>query len=100
MKTDTLHDKLNQKLKEFEVLENIEPSANWNDDFMAKLADSKTKTNNISVSKITTLMLCFVVINICFLITVIHTESKENATSNIRKAGLQNISYELLSNKN
>jgi hypothetical protein len=100
MKTNTLHDKLNQKLNEFEVLGNIEPSVDWNEEFMAKLAHSKTTTNNISASKITTLMLFFAVINICFFVTVINTKSKESDTSNIRKEALQNISYELLSNQN
>lgn len=96
MKEQELNTRVSQTLQEFESMENIQPSAEWNDSLMQKL--SVAKPNSIatfSSSKYAVVMLFVVMANIGFVFTAVMNDSPQAPN---RDKELQTISKELLSN--
>ena len=68
MKKQELENRVSQVLHEFDSLENLQPSTEWNDSLMQKL--SVTKPNSIalySTSKLAILILFVVMANVGFI---------------------------------
>ncbi len=96
MQEQELNNRVSQTLQEFESMENIQPSSEWNDSLMQKL--SVAKPNSIarfSSSKYALLMLLVVIANIGFIFKTTMNESQQTPS---REKELQVISKELLSN--
>ena len=96
MKEQELNNKVSQTLQEFESMENIQPSAEWNNSLMQKL--SVAKPNSIagfSSSKFAVLMLFVVMANIGFVFKTVMNDSQQTPN---RDKELQVISKELLIN--
>lgn len=78
MKEQELNSRVSQTLREFESMENIQPSTEWNDLLMQKL--SVAKPNSIarfSSSKFAVLILFFVMENIGFVFKTVMNDSQQ-----------------------
>jgi hypothetical protein len=96
MKESELSNKIIQRLNEFETLEYLNPSANWNQSLMNKLTSAKLKaTSKISTNKPFIMVLFIVLINIGFILNEVIGDSRQ---AKYRDKELQVISKELLIN--
>lgn len=86
---------ISEKIKVFETLEPIEISAEWNQELMNKLVDSKNKNTVLKTSKLAIATICLIFINVAFTIIVLSGKNNEQAQ---RTEHLQIISNELLIN--
>jgi hypothetical protein len=93
MKTEDI----NKVLQEFETIETISPSENWDLVFQNKL-DSVRLSKSSTITKINGLMIILVFVNICFIWNIIVSDGSEVNTS--RASNLQTISNELLITNN
>ena len=93
MKTEDI----NKILHEFEYIENISPSENWDFVFQNKL-DSVRLSKSSTITKINGLMIILVFVNIGFIWNIIASDSSEVITN--RASNLQTISNELLISNN
>ena len=96
MKKQELENRVSQVLHEFDSLENLQPSTEWNDSLMQKL--SVTKPNSIalySTSKLAILILFVVMANVGFIFKTVMNDSQQIPS---RANELQVISKELLIN--
>ena len=88
---------INTILQEFESIENISPSENWDLVFQNKL-DSARLSKSSTITKINGLMIILVFVNIGFIWNIIASDSSEVITN--RASNLQTISNELLITNN
>jgi hypothetical protein len=93
MKTEDI----NKVLQEFESIQNISPSENWDLVFQNKL-DSVRLSKSSTITKINGLMIILVFVNIGFICNIIASDSSEVITN--RASNLQTISNELLISNN
>ena len=93
MKTEDI----NEILREFESIESITPSENWDLVFQNKL-DSAKLSKSSTILKINVLMIVLVCVNIGFFWSIIANDSATVAVN--RSSSLLVISNELLSNSN
>jgi hypothetical protein len=98
MNESELNSKVFQKIKEFESIEDIFPSSEWNQELMRKLdSSSQFSSKTFPVAKYTFLIIFFILINVGFIITMMN---KNTQSSNDRSQELQEISKEFLINPN
>lgn len=98
MKTQTKDERVLQKLDEFDAIETIHPTAEWNNSLMNKLSSSKrNKRNGNSPVGIAIIVIFIVVINIGFLIKSL-IDNTDNSQQ--RDMDYQVISKELFINSN
>lgn len=96
MKESELNDKLTQKLYEFENIETLQPTSEWNQLLLEKIALSKSTSKARSTrSIITVIVVCFITINFGIFINSIFSNSDKYSS---RKVDLQVISNEFLNN--
>jgi hypothetical protein len=96
MKTQTKDDRVLQKLNEFETIESIQPSSEWNRSLMEKLDTVKPfKSKGYSSVGIAVIVIFVVVINLGFLLKSLMDNTEK---SQQRDADLKVISKELLIN--
>lgn len=88
---------INTILQEFESIENISPSENWDLVFQNKL-DSARLLKSSTITKINGLMLILVFVNIGFIWNIIANDGSKVITN--RASNLQTISNELLISNN
>ena len=96
MKEQELNNRVSQTLEEFESMESIQPTSEWNDSLMQKL--SVAKQNSIagfSLSKYAVVMLFVVIANIGFVFKTVINDSQQTPN---RDKELQVIVKELLIN--
>jgi len=89
MESTNLQNKIIQTLYEFESLENIEPTSDWNQTLMEKIA---SKQSNDTGLKYKVLVLLLVSINITFLLIF-------SGNKSISKPSQQNIDLRAISNE-
>ncbi len=91
-----MNDLVLQKLKEYESLESIKPSAGWNESLMKKLDSARAHSiSSHSFSGLTIAVILAVLINLGFILnSIIHTSNK----SLYKDKEFQVISEELLIN--
>jgi hypothetical protein len=94
MKTNALNEIVFQKLREFDTLESINPSADWDAELNLKI-NSSVKTNY--TAKYNLILVCIVILNFGLLLFSIVNDSK---TATIRTMNLKLISNELLLTSN
>jgi len=94
MKTNALNEIVFQKLREFDTLESINPSADWDAELNLKI-NSSVKTNY--TAKYNLILVCIVILNFSLLLFSIVNDSK---TATIRTMNLKLISNELLLTSN
>ncbi|MFZ4592067.1 MAG: hypothetical protein ACOYN6_13780 [Ignavibacteria bacterium] len=98
MKAQTKDESVMQKLNEYESLENIQPSAEWNNSLMSKLNSAKpNKNKGYSSLGIVVIVTFIVVINLGFLIKSLMDNTEDSQQRNM---DLQVISKELFINSN
>lgn len=98
MKEPEFKNKVSQKLGEFESLENIQPSADWNSSLMSRLDSAKTDSSlTFSAIKFVIIALLIVLINVGFILNALINDPQK---TNQRNSDLQTISKELLINPN
>lgn len=98
MKDPELHKKVLQTLNEFETMENIQQSEEWNKSLMERLATVKADSPSVfSYVKYTIAALLVILINIGFILTAINNDPHQTLQKDIE---LQIISKELLINSN
>ena len=96
MKESAFSDKVMQKLNEFEMMQNIQPSAGWNESLMNKIASAKSgSASNLSSARFAIPVLFIVLINIVFFLNTIITNSQQDS---YKDKELQVISEEFLIN--
>lgn len=96
MKSNTLNEKVLKKLHEFETLENIHPSSDWDTELQLKLQlNSSIKTNFISQYSV--ILVCIVLLNCGLLLFSVFNKPKETIS---RTTNLELISNELLITSN
>ena len=96
MKGSELHNEVLQTLKEFETIDAIEPSFNWDKSLMDRLAVAKPYSSSINSKTTVALVFMFIVlVNLGFILKMAVNNS--NKTSH-RNSDLQVISKELLIN--
>jgi hypothetical protein len=96
MKSKKLNEKVLKKLHEFETLENIHPSSDWDAELYTKLQlNSSIKTNIIS--KYNVIIICIVLLNSGLLLFSLLNEPKQSSK---RTTNLKLISNELLITSN
>ena len=96
MKEQELHNRVAQTLQEFESMENIQPSGEWNDSLMQKLAGAKqNSTTTFYLPKYAVVILFLVMANIGFVFKTVMDDSQQTPG---RDKELQVISKELLIN--
>ncbi|MCX6156995.1 MAG: hypothetical protein NTY74_03335 [Ignavibacteriae bacterium] len=98
MKAQTKDESLMQKLNEYESIESIQPSAEWNNSLMNRLNSAKpNKNKRYSPLGIAVIITFIVVINLGFLIKSLMDNAEDSQQRNM---DLQVISKELLINSN
>ncbi len=99
MKNSLLQNKVNQTIREFDNLENIEPSSVWNQTLMERIA-SKQANNSSEFSgvRFNVLVLFLILLNITFFIRFSNNNNFEQKS--IHNEDLRSISKELLSISN
>ena len=96
MKESALSDKVMQKLNEFEMMANIQPSAGWNESLINKIASAKSDpASNLSSARFAIPVLFIVLVNIVFFLNTIITNSHQDS---YKDKELQVISEEFLIN--
>ena len=96
MQEQKLNNRVSQTLQEFESMENIQPSVEWNDSLMQRLSVAKqNSTTTFNSLKYVVVILFVVMANIGFALKVIRNNSEQTSD---RAKELQLISKELLSN--
>jgi hypothetical protein len=96
MKESALSNKVLQKLKEFETIENLQPSADWTQSLMNKLDSAKPyPTSGFSATKFTVVLLFIILVNIGFILNAMIRDSHQSL---YRDKELLVISNELLIN--
>lgn len=97
MKESEINNSALQLLNEFETQENIQPSDDWNQSLMNKLATAKPHSNiKFSINKFVVITLLIVLINIGFFLNIIIHDPLQNVS---RNKELQIVSKELLINQ-
>ena len=96
MKPNKLNEKVIQKLLEFDTLENINPSTNWDTELNLKLQLNSTVKPNF-ITKYNLILVCVVLLNCSLILYSMLYESKQ--TTN-RTMNLELISNELLITSN
>jgi hypothetical protein len=99
MKESELNNKVEQTLMEFETMGNIQPSADWNQSLMKRVASSKPYSSSIfySVNLAIVTILIIILINLGFILNTIINDSRQSLN---RSNDLEVISKELLINLN
>ncbi len=92
MKPNTLNEKVIEKLQEFESLENIYPSSDWDYELQMKL-QMHASIKTTFISKYNFILVCIVLINCGLIVFSLLNESKPTTT---RTTNLEVISNELL----
>ena len=96
MEQSELHKKAMQTLKEFESLEDIQPSAAWNHSLMKRLESSRVHpASGTPVPKVAWVLLIFILANVGLILSMI---SGSNRQSFDRGKELRAISSEFLIN--
>ena len=96
MKEQELNNRVSQTLQEFESIENIQPSSEWNDLLMQKLSLAKPNSlAKFSSPKFAVLILFVVMANIGFVFKTVMHDTQQTPN---RDKELQVISNELLIN--
>jgi hypothetical protein len=95
MESTKLQNKIIQTLHEFESLENIEPTSDWNQTLMEKIASKQSNTTGL---KYKVLVLLLVFINITFLL--IFSRNKSVSKPSQQNIDLRTIANELLISPN
>ena len=96
MEQPVLHNKAIQALKEFESLEDIQPSAAWNDSLMKRLESSGVHpASGNPVPKVAWVLLVFILANVGLILTLISGSSRQSFD---RGKELHAISSEFLIN--
>lgn len=95
MKQNLLENRINQSIREFENLSNIEPSSVWEQNLMNKISSKQSQSSGVKYAVLIISLICF---NIAFLILFSRNES-ESQTSQ-KGEELRNISNELLISPN
>jgi hypothetical protein len=96
MKESLLGDKILQKLNEFETLENIQPSEDWNQSLMQKIGSASTRPiKGLSAAKFAAAALIILLVNISFILNSVIRDSKQPMPHD---SELQIISKEFLIN--
>jgi hypothetical protein len=96
MKESEIYSQVSQKVREFESLEDIQPSSDWNQSLMARLATSKVHPGPEFPTGKSALALTFIIlINIGVILSMI---SNNNRQSFSRSNDLEAISKEFLIN--
>jgi hypothetical protein len=96
MKESAFSDKVIHKLNEFEMMENIQPSAGWNESLMNKIASAKSGSpSNLPSAGFAIPVLFIVLVNIVLFLNTIITNSYQGS---YKDKELQVISEELLIN--
>lgn len=86
---------INIILQEFDAIENISPSSNWDLVFEQKLQNSKISKSN---TKLNFAMLLLVIVNVGFLWNSLATSIFK--TTNLREESFKTISEQLLNTDN
>ena len=96
MKESAFSVKVMQKLNEFEMMQNIQPSVGWNESLMYKIASAKSgSTSNLPSTGFVIPVLFIVLVNIVLFLNTIITNSHQGS---YKDKELQVISEELLIN--
>jgi hypothetical protein len=96
MKEPELSGKVQQKIDEFEKLELIHPSSDWNNRLMEKVSSvHQYSPTKVSTGAITALVLFLILINVGFILTTLVNNSLKESD---RAKDLQIISCELFVN--
>ena len=96
MENNNVHRKAAKMLHDFETMETILPSAEWNDSLMEKLNKLKPGSSvSSSFKKFNAVLILIGFINLCFVLNVLLTKSPEKQ---LREKELMEISKELLIN--
>ena len=95
MNKSAIDNKVLQKLKEFETIESIEPSADWNQSLLDKIEHVNPSSSGFSSAKYTIVILFIILINIGFFLSTMFNNSQKVIC---RNNDLQVISKELLIN--
>ncbi len=96
MKEQELNNKVSQILNEFESMEGIQPSSDWDASLLKKLNYSKhNKFISSPLINIAAVVVVVVIINAGFLVNLLSKPTNESIT---RKDELQIVSKELLIN--
>ena len=91
-----LHNRVTQTLLEFESMENIQPSAEWNDSLTQRLSATKqNSTPKSSSTNFALMMLFMILVNIGFIFKTMINDSLQISN---RNKELQVVSKELLFN--
>ncbi len=99
MKNSLLENKVNQTIREFDNLENIEPSSDWNQTLMERIASEQSNNSSeFSGVRFNVLVLLLILINITFFIGFSNNNNFEQKS--IHNEDLRSISKELLSISN
>jgi hypothetical protein len=96
MKESAFSDKVVQKLNEFERMQNIQPSAGWNESLLNKIASAKSgSASNLPSAGFAIPVLFIVLVNIVLFLNIIIDNSYQGS---YKDNELQVISEELLIN--
>ena len=96
MKDTTLKNKVSQKLQEFELLQDIEPSSGWNQSITDRLTTSKPKKAPMHPATVFAIIALFFVLG--NIVLILNTTFKDTGRNLQRDNDLQVISKELLIN--
>ncbi len=96
MKPNALNEKVIEKLQEFETLENIHPSSDWDAKLQMKLQLNTTIKTNF-IGKYNLILVCIIVLNCGLIVFSLVNELKRTTT---RTTNLELISNELLITSN
>jgi hypothetical protein len=93
MKEPDIHNSIFQALREYELMEELQPSSEWQDSLMEKLAGSKRLTQSRPHVLVAVAIVILLIMNIGSLLTIRSTHSGQTLH---RDAALQSISSEFL----
>jgi hypothetical protein len=98
MNETELNNKVLNKIKEFESIDEIQPSSDWNQSLMEKIGSTKQYSReNFTIAKYSFMIILFILINLGFIIKMMN---KDIQPSIERGQELQKISKEFLINPN
>lgn len=96
MKDQEISSRVQQKLDEFERMDKIYPSADWNSSLMGKISSANQYSPvKFSTIRMNVLLLILILINVGFLLTTLAADSLKDRN---RATDLRVISHELLIN--
>jgi hypothetical protein len=96
MKESVLKSKVLKMLNDFDTMEDIQPSANWNQSLMNRLSSLKPHSNsNFLPTRFVVVVLLFVLVNLGFILSSVIGDSNQALQ---RNSELLAISKELLIN--